>query len=97
MVEGPIVARISGSWSRCSLVSDGTGAATPAAGRWPARRKCGSAFRARSWIGSCGLQKSVIVSASSFPCRREAKIWCSKTNVKNNLNPASNVEAGQAA
>ena len=24
MVAGPIVARISGSWSRCSLVSDGT-------------------------------------------------------------------------
>ena len=24
MIEGPIVSRISGSWSRCSLVSDGT-------------------------------------------------------------------------
>ena len=36
--------------------------------------KAGNASRARSWIGSWGLQKSVIVSASSFPCRRDAKI-----------------------
>ena len=50
------------------------GAATPAVGRSREHRKLGNAFRARSWIGSWGLQKSVIVSASSFPCRRDAKI-----------------------
>ena len=56
---------------------------------------CGSAFRARSWIGSCGLQKSAIVSASSFPCRSEAKICWSSTRVKNALNAPSRAEAGQ--
>ena len=39
----------------------------------------------------------MIVSASSFPCRSEAKICCSNTRVKNALNPASSVEAGHAA
>ena len=87
MVEGPIVARISGSWSRCSLVSDGTERSDTSSGPMAMAPYCGSAFRARSWIGSCGLQKSVIVSASSFPCRREAKICCSNTRVKNSLEP----------
>ena len=87
MVEGPIVARISGSWSRCSLVSDGTERSDTSSGPMATVAVLRQRIRARSWIGSCGLQKSVIVSASSLPCRSEAKICCSNTRVKNRLEP----------
>ena len=57
---------------------------------------CGSAFRARSWIGSCGLQKSAIVSDSSRPCRTDANTCWSRIRVKNERNPASMTAAGQS-
>ena len=97
MVEGPIVARIVGNWSRCSFVSVGTDRSDTSNGPIARLPYCGKALRARSWIGSCGLQKSVIVSVSSFPWRSEAKICCRRTSVKNALNPASSMPAGHFA
>ncbi len=58
---------------------------------------CGRALRARSWIGSCGLQKSVIVSARIRPCRTDANTCCSSTRVKNDRNAASSTAAGHSA
>ena len=43
---------------------------------------CGKAFRARSWIDTCGLQKSVIVCTMRYPWRIETKICCNITNAK---------------
>ena len=57
---------------------------------------CGRAFRARSWIGSCGLQKSAIVSDKSRPWRTEANTCWSKIRVKNDRNAASMTAAGHA-
>ena len=44
-----------------------------------------------------GLQKSAIVSVSSFPWRSEAKICCRRTSVKNALKPMSRMPAGHFA
>src|SRR5260370_32615572 len=97
MTTGPKAARIGGSWSRCSLVKDPTERSDTSNGQIARVPYCGRAFRARSWIDSWGLQKSVIVSTRRLPCRIEAKSCCSKTNAKNVWNEANRVEAGQAA
>src|SRR5579871_1354543 len=97
MAAGPKEARIGGNWSRCSRVKAMTERSDMSNGPIARAPYCGKAFRARSWIDSCGLQKSAIVSARRFPWRIDAKICCSKTNVKNVWNDAKRVEAGHAA
>ena len=65
-MTGPMSARMIGNWSRCSLVKVSCERREPSKGRMAVKPYIGNALRARKWIGSCGLQKSSIVSPSQF-------------------------------
>src|SRR3954463_9672592 len=88
MVEGPIDARISGSWSRCSLVSDGTERSDTSSGSMTRAPYWASAFRARSWIGSRGVpQIGVVFPPRPLPLRQGGEDLLQQDQGEDPLNP----------